>query len=85
MKYNYNLKHLPNSHMRKLAEAGIIPRKLATITPPIHVACLKGKQHRGPWSGRGKQTRSIRRPQDNFPGVRTSTDQMYSQVGGLIS
>ena len=84
MQYHYNLKHLPNAHVCKLAEAGIIPRKLAKITPPVHIGCLKGKQHRCPWRGRGKQVRTIRQSQDNFPGARTSTDQMYSQVGGLI-
>ena len=80
----YNLKYLPNSHMCKLATAGVILRKLAKITPPIYIAYLKGKQHQRPWRGRGKQIRSICRPQDNFPGARISTNQMYSQVGGLI-
>ena len=55
LRYHYNLKHLPNAHMCRLAEAGIIPRKLTKITPPICVACLKGKQHRRPWRGRGKR------------------------------
>ena len=48
LKYHYALKHLSKTYMRKLARAGIIPRKLEKVNPPICVACLKGKQHRTP-------------------------------------
>jgi len=70
--------------MKKLSKAGIIPRKLEKVKPPICVACLKGKQHKTPWKGRGKNHSSIRKPHDNFPGAQTSTDQMISPYGGMI-
>ena len=84
LRYHYNLKHLPISYMRKLAEHGVIPRKLAKIKPPVCVACLKGKQHRTPWRGRSKDVATIRKPEYNYPGAQTSTDQMISPYGGLI-
>ena len=72
--------------MCKLAEAGIIPLKLAKIAPPIYIACLKGKQHRRPWKGRGKHVRIILwRSYYNFPGaqINVNYDQVYGQVGRL--
>ena len=84
LRNHYNLKHLPISYMRKLAENNVIPKKLAKVKPPICVACLNGKQHRRPWKGRGKNDKSLRRAHHNFPGAQTSTDQMVSPYGGLI-
>ena len=84
LKYHYALKHLPKAYMKKLAKAGIIPRKLEKVDPPICVACLKGKQHRTPWKGRNKNVPTIRKPHHNFPGAQTSSDQMISPFGGMI-
>ena len=84
LRYHYNLKHLPKAYMKRLAEQGIIPKRLAKIEPPICVACLKGKQHKTPWRGRGKKVKTIRKPHQNFPGAQTSTDQMISPHGGMI-
>ena len=84
LKYHYALKHLPKAYMKKLAKAGIIPRKLEKVDPPICVACLKGKQHRTPWKGRNKNVPTIRKPHHNFPGAQTSSDQMISPFGGMV-
>ena len=84
LQYHYALKHLPIAYMKRLAEQGIIPKRLAKIKPPICVACLQGKQHQKPWKGRGKKIPSIRKMHHNFPGAQTSTDQMISPYGGII-
>ena len=84
LQYHYALKHLPISSMKRLAENGVIPKRLAKIKPPICVACLKGKQHRTPWRGRGKKVSHIRKPHHNFPGAQTSSDQMISPFGGMV-
>ncbi len=81
---HWKLKHLPFSDMQRLAAEGAIPRKYAKIKPPLCPSCIMGKQHRKPWRGRGKRRRSIRRPDETFPGANTSTDQMISPFGGLI-
>ena len=83
--YHYQLKHLNFSALQRLAKKGIIPKRLAGIKPPLCVACQMGKQHRKPWRGKGKKNRKhIRKPEDNFPGANTSTDQMISPYGGMI-
>ena len=84
MQYHLKLKHLPFSHLKKLAEKGIIPKRLAKVKPPLCHSCLMGKQHRKPWRGRGKKKNSIRKPHENFAGANTSTDQMISPFGGMI-
>ena len=84
MQYHLKLKHLPFGDVKKLAERGIIPKRLAKVKAPLCHSCLMGKQHRKPWRGKGKKTRSIRKHHENFAGANTSTDQMISPFGGLI-
>lgn len=85
MAIHWKMKHLPFSDIKRLAEHGVIPKKFSKVVPPICPSCLMGKQHRKPWRGRGKkERRSIRKPEHNFAGANTSTDQMISPYGGLI-
>ena len=84
LRIHYNLKHLPFSYLRKLAEQGVIPKYLAKVQPPLCVSCLMGKQHRKPWRGRGKKVKTLRKAEHSFPGAMTSIDHMYSTFGGLI-
>ena len=84
LRYHYALKHLLISYMRRLAKAGLIPKKLEKVKPPFCVACLQGKQHKRPWKGRGKSDSFIQQPTDTFPGAGTSTDQLISPYGGMV-
>ena len=84
MTWHLKLKHMPFSDIKRLAEKGILPKRLAKVKPPLCHSCLMGKQHRKPWRGRGKSKRSIRQPHETFPGANTSTDQMISPFGGMI-
>ena len=84
LRIHYNLKHLPFSYLRKLAKRGVIPKYLEKVEPPLCTSCIMGKQHRKPWRGKGRKGSPIRKPQDNFAGAMTSTDQMISPYGGLI-
>ena len=84
LRLHINLKHLPFSYLKKMAEKGIIPKRLAKVKPPLCVSCLMGKQRRKPWKGQGKKHKSIRKAEHSFPGAMTSTNQMISSFGGLI-
>ena len=84
LSHHYRLKHLPFSALKKLALKGVLPKKLASVKPPLCYPCIMGKQHRKPWRGRGKQLKKIRKATETFPGANTSTDQMISPYGGLI-
>ena len=64
MQYHLKLEHLPFGDVKKLAEQGIIHKRLAKVKPPLCHSCLMGKQHRKPWRGRGKKTNSIRKPHE---------------------
>ena len=77
-------KHLPFRLIRKMAERGDIPKKYATTPFPICAGCLFGTQRRRARKHKGKKSHSIRRPEDNFPGANTSTDQLVSSHPGLI-
>lgn len=82
--YHYKLKHLPFSSLKKLAQRGIIPKYLEKVPSPLCYGCQMGHAHRKPWRGKGKVRKHIRRDDNSFPGVNTSTDQMVSPYGGLI-
>jgi hypothetical protein len=85
MAIHWKMKHLPFGDIKKLAEKGVLPKRLAKVDPPLCPSCIMGKQHRKPWRGRGKRAKkSIRKPEDNFPGANTSTDQMISPFGGFV-
>ena len=83
---HYASKHMPFSILQKMAREGKggIPRKFAKVDPPLCPACVIGKQHRRPWRARGKRTKHVRKPHENYPGANTSVDQMASSHPGLI-
>jgi hypothetical protein len=47
--YHFKIKHLPFSSLKKLAEKGIIPKKLAKVPVLMCSLCQTGKQHKKPW------------------------------------
>ena len=46
--YHYKLKHLRLSSLQRLAQQGMIPKRLAKVKPPLCVACQIRKQTRKP-------------------------------------
>ena len=69
--------------MKRLAEQGVIPKKISKIKSPLCAACIFGKQHKRPWRGKGSSG-AIRRDTHASPGAYSSADQLISTVPGLI-
>lgn len=46
--YHYKLKHLQLFSLQRLAQQGMIPKRLAKVKPPLCVACQIRKQTRKP-------------------------------------
>ena len=86
MSYHLKLHHLPFPKLVELAERGEIPKRLATLKgrTPVCVACIFGTAHKKPWRTKSKKYNPIRRPEDDAPGKRISTDQLVSAQPGLI-
>ena len=86
MGYHIRLHHLPFPKLIELAGRGEIPKRLATLkgSTPICVACVFGAAHKKPWRTKSKKYNPIRRPEDDAPGKRISTDQLVSAQPGLI-
>ena len=89
MSYHQRLLHLPFFILHRMAQLGIIPRRLTKLKehPPHCASCSFGQAHRRPW--RSKRTKdgkksSIRRDSDDKPGAGVSIDQMISAQPGLV-
>ena len=48
MKFHEQLGHCSFTHLKSLAEQGIIPKKLAKVPPPKCPSCLYGRAHKKP-------------------------------------
>ena len=78
--WHNRLGHLPFHRLIKLAQLGILPRRLAALRdkPPVCVSCLFGQAHKCPWRTKSKQTNPIRSKDQIHPGGCVSTDQIVS-------
>jgi hypothetical protein len=86
LSYHYCLHNEPFPKMITLVEKGEIPKRLASLKGiwPICTPCLFGKAHKCPWHSKSKESHLIRKKSDNYPGARTSMDQLVSAQPGLI-
>ena len=93
MSYHLRFHHLPFFILHRLAQLGIIPRRLRKLkdNPPHCPSCAFGQAHRKPW--RSKRTNAekkgtaggkIRKKQENQPGSMASIDQLISAQPGLV-
>jgi hypothetical protein len=71
MSYHTQLYHLPFPKLIAMANAGEIPRCLASLKGrcPICVACLFGSAHKRPWHSKSKESHPIQKKSDNCPGA----------------
>ena len=83
MVIHQRLKHLPEKYLHRLAQKGVIPKRLGKVTLPPCPACILGKQHRRPWRRKG-QRKSIRKKSQSRAGEGTSVDQLESRHPGLV-
>ena len=84
MRWHCRLGHLPFNDMKKLAENGEIPKKLAKANPSRCAGCLFGAMTKIPWQTKskesGKQVFKASRP-----GQVVSVDQMISTQPGFVA
>ena len=82
--WNYHLGHVSFFKLKLMSQQGILPSRLANITPPFCVACAYGKLTRLP-----KKTKPAKDP-DHFlktstkPGMCVSVDQLESMSPWFI-
>ena len=83
--HHCRMNHLPFPSLIKLAEAGVIPKKLAKLKNrlPVCMSCMFGTAHKRPWRTKGKPG-TIRKDDEDAPGKCVSIDQMVSAQPGLI-
>ena len=89
MSYHQRLGHLPFSLLHRLAQLGLIPRRLVKLKDhaPHCASCSFGQAHRRPWrSKRTKdgKTSKIRKDSDTTSGPSVSIDQLISAQPGLV-
>ena len=70
--------------MRRLAEKGIIPKRLAKVKRmPLYAACIFAKAHKRAWRGK-KKHKNIRKEEETSVGDGTLADHLISQQPGLV-
>ena len=75
--------HLSFATLKLMARAGLIPRELATVDPPVCPGCAYGKAHWKPWRRKGtKNRRQIKTALK--PGQVISIDQLISPTPGFV-
>ncbi|CAB9513066.1 Retrotransposon protein [Seminavis robusta] len=81
--WHYRLGHISFERIRKLAERGDLPAKLARARAPKCASCMFGKATRRPW-----RTRTPNNQKDPLsagaPGSVVGVDQLISSTPGLI-
>ena len=81
MRWHRRLGHMPFSKLQYMAQKGVLPKRLSSITPPKCAACIYGLQTRRPWRTKGEQ-KAIRKA--TFPGECVSVDTLESTTLGFI-
>lgn len=90
MGWHLRLGHLPFFILNRLAQIGLIPRRLRKLKDcaPHCPSCSFGQAHRRPWRSKkskdGKSSSSIRKETEDKPGATVSIDQMISAQPGLV-
>jgi hypothetical protein len=81
--YHEQLGHVSFSRLQLMAKAGLIPKDLASIKPPVCPGCTYGKAHRKPWRYKGSKNRRTIRVATP-PGQVVSVDQLVSPTEGFV-
>ena len=78
-----SLGHTSFHIIRLLCLAGILPRELAKVAPPLCPGCSYGKANRNPWRRKGLRNLKKIKPV-TIPGQAVSVNQLVSYTPGLI-
>jgi Reverse transcriptase (RNA-dependent DNA polymerase)/GAG-pre-integrase domain len=80
--WHNRLTHMPMRRIQRLAQRGILPKRLSKCDVPLCPACLYGKITRRSWRT-NKEYKPIT-PQNVKPGQMVSVDQIQSNTAGFI-
>jgi len=83
LREHHRLAHLPFSHMRAMARAGLLPGTFLTCREPLCSSCLYGKATRRPWRTKASPDGGLKRA--TFAGQCVAVDQCESPVPGLVA
>jgi GAG-pre-integrase domain len=81
--WHYRLGHVSFKKIRKMAERGDLPAKLAKCVEPKCAACMYGQATRTPWRTKPKANTPLMLA--TFPGQLVSIDQLISPTPGLVA
>jgi hypothetical protein len=84
LRWHYRLGHLSFQIIKRMAELGILPKKLAQATPPKCAGCLFGTTTKKPWRNKGIKPKVVVHL-DTSPGQMLSVDHLESSAAGFIS
>ncbi len=84
LQQHYKFGHISFEKLQKMAEQGILPKRLAKCNVPSCSACLYAKATRRQWRNKTRQNAN-KRGEPLKPGDVISVDQMVSQTPGLIA
>ena len=82
MRWHHRLGHLADSKIKLLTNAGILPKSLGKIHPPMCVSCKAGVMTKKPWRTKGNQNRGRLRKVSRL-GKCVSKDQIESHAPGF--
>ena len=76
--------HLSFKKLKHLAIQGVIPKRLASVPPPLCTACLCGKATRKPWRTKPSSKEKSSQVPITAPGQCVSVDQLISTTPGYV-
>jgi GAG-pre-integrase domain len=83
LQLHYKLGHVPMSHLKKIANQGLLPKCIEQAQTPICQACIFGKMTRRAWRNKLNTNNQPTRTA-TIPGETVSADQLESPAGGFI-
>ena len=84
LNWHYRLGHLPFPKLLRLAQYGILPKRLSQVkVTPLCPACILGQQRKRAWRNKG-QPDTIRKAEHLKPGALVHVDQLVSGQLGFI-
>jgi hypothetical protein len=84
LRWHYRLGHLSFQRIKRMAGVGILPKKLAQVTPPKCAGCLFGTMTKKPLRNKGTKPKGVGHLA-TAPGQMVSVDQLESSTAGFIS
>jgi hypothetical protein len=75
LRWHYRLGHMSFQIIKRMTELGILPKKLAQVTPPKCAGCLFGTMTKKPWRNKGKNPKVVGHLA-TAPGQMVSVDQL---------